>query len=284
MDTDTECTICCGVTWKATMQQVMLLRCRYSGQACEVLGVFGEGLDALVRQKAEGFGSFLGCSPTEAWRQYTSAMPVVLGRLPCARCRCVGTIRRLRLGKVERQLLLLAPEPGEPPVVLVRTHRDRSQEEAERRAIRKLGAKGLVELLLYKRDTPTRVLTKDGRAVSRGFYVRCFRLAPVGSALVARTRAELANGKPIRWDKHRDAIVAEACRTTDELLAEFLSMITQDMQDALKERTYARAEHDRTLSIIYGSVHFLCGAVLDAVSGVRQRGTAERRDVEGLAG
>jgi hypothetical protein len=165
--------------------------------------------------------------------------------LPCGSCyvgeRDASSLPGLRLGKHERRILLSAPPgsrcgwrdgPGEPTYhfsgkVMLPGGPSRSDEEANRRALKKLEASGLVELsrgyAWEVRNPPQWLKTK--RARSRywmmGRSCRSAKLTPLGELVVERCRDELEDGKPIRWAKRIDGLAKDVHQPMSELFRQF---------------------------------------------------------------
>jgi len=189
--------------------------------------------------------------------------------LPCGSCR-VGVrdasfLGGLRLGKHERRILLSAPPgskcgwrdgPGKPTYrfsgkVMHPGGPSRSDEEANRRALKKLEASGLVELsrdyAWEDRNPPQWLKTK--RAGSRywmmGRRCRSAKLTPLGELVVERCRDELEGGKPIRWAKHIDGLTKDVSQPESELFRQFSLWIDGAVWLSGFGAMFARTQEDR---------------------------------------
>jgi hypothetical protein len=168
--------------------------------------------------------------------------------LPCGSCdvgeRDARNLRGVRLGKHERRILLSAP-PGSKvgyragrrdemvqPKIIYPDGPSRSDEEANRRALKKLEADGLIELsrsYTWQQDAednkkmPKWFQAKryGGRYSSMGRRYRTAALTPLGELVVERCRDELENGKPIRWAKLIDGLADDVQKPLGELFRQF---------------------------------------------------------------
>jgi len=154
--------------------------------------------------------------------------------LPCHRCReaeqAVESLRRTRLGKHERNILLYSPGPEAPSGAILdpglSTHSDR---ETYLRAVRKLARAGLIDAgrRLVRMETSGR--RDDGTPVSRAYAHRTLRQTELGALVVAHYRREMESGRPIRWERHLDAICQQARSPTDALLGLFSEALEQEL-------------------------------------------------------
>jgi hypothetical protein len=164
--------------------------------------------------------------------------------LPCGSCyigeRDARNLPGLRLGKHERRILLTAP-PGSKvgyragrgnemhqPQIIYPDGPSRSDEEANRRALKKLEAAGLIELsraYTWDKDQEPPKWFNAKQARSRywmmGRRYRSAALTPLGALVVERCRDELGNGKPIRWAKLIDVLAADVHKPLGELFRQF---------------------------------------------------------------
>jgi hypothetical protein len=163
---------------------------------------------------------------------------------PCGSCyvgeRDARNLSGLRLGKHERRILLSAP-PGSKvgyragrreemlqPKIMYPDGPSRAAEEANRRALRKLEAAGLIELsrsATWQLDDKPPKWFDAKRARSRywmmGRRYRSAALTPLGELVVERCRDELENGKPIRWAKLIDGLAEDVRQPLGELFRQF---------------------------------------------------------------
>jgi hypothetical protein len=164
--------------------------------------------------------------------------------LPCGSCyigaRDARSLAGLRLGKHERRILLAAP-PGSKvgyrasrheemvqPKIMYPDGPSRAAEEANRRALKKLEAVGLIELsrdYTWDKDQEPPKWFKAKQARSRyrltGRRYRSAMLTPLGELVAQRCRDELEGGKPIRWAKLVDALAEEVRQPLSELFRQF---------------------------------------------------------------
>lgn len=126
-------------------------------------------------------------------------------------------MRGRHLGRCARRILLLAPGPTEEPLALPPERDGRAAAESHRRAVRRLGEIGLVELswkaerVQTKRRKQASSLSWDstdgvyhdgpsGRIpVERAVDKRAVRLTPLGALVVDLLRHRLESGDRIRW-------------------------------------------------------------------------------------
>jgi hypothetical protein len=164
--------------------------------------------------------------------------------LPCGSCyvgeRDARNLQGLRLGKHERRILLSAPpsskvgyKAGEGnemlrPKIMYPEGPSRSEEEANRRALKKLGAAGLIELsraYTWDKDQEPPKWFEAKQARSRywmgGRRYRTAALTLLGELVVERCRTELENGKPIRWAKLTGGLAEDVRQPLGELFRQF---------------------------------------------------------------
>ncbi len=130
-------------------------------------------------------------------------------------------VARLRLGRHERRILLLAaPIESEDGARIEPPGPGRAADEAHRRAIRRLYRAGLVHIAITYAQVP---VVRHERAVygvpgdamplvaverNWTYRKRVVWLSPLGSAIVQCLRPQLESGHPIRWDRALPVIVA----------------------------------------------------------------------------
>jgi len=164
--------------------------------------------------------------------------------LPCGSCyvgeRDACNLQGVRLGKHERRILLCAP-PGSKvgyragrdaemlqPQIIYPDGPSRSDEEANRRALKKLEAAGLIELSRdytwdKGQEPPKWFKAKQARSRywAMGRRYRSAMLSPLGELVVERCRDELENGKPIRWAKLVNGLAEDVRKPLGELFRQF---------------------------------------------------------------
>jgi hypothetical protein len=170
--------------------------------------------------------------------------------LPCGSCyigeQNARNLQGLRLGKHERRILLGAPagskvgyKAGEgnemlQPKIMYPDGPSRSDEEANRRALKKLEHVGLIELSRSYADRERwddegqdqwpkwfKVKRARSRYWMMGRRYRSAALTPLGELVVERCRDELENGKPIRWAKLIDCLAQDVRQPLGELFRQF---------------------------------------------------------------
>jgi len=168
--------------------------------------------------------------------------------LPCGSCyvgaRDAHSLAGLRLGKHERRILISAPPSSRvgyragdrakmlEPKIIYPDGPSRAAEEANRRALKKLEAAGLVELgrsytweqrASDNQQMPQWFKTKQARSrySMMGRRYRTAQLTPLGELVVERCRDELESGKPIRWAKHIDGLTKGVSQPLGELFRQF---------------------------------------------------------------
>ncbi len=123
--------------------------------------------------------------------------------LPCDRCQgaesAVASLGRLRLGRREREILLIAPPPTAEAYLLVPRGTGRAAADVQRRALKKLVAANLI------RVSPSRTVQRR----------------PLGQAVVERLGPVLKRGGRIRWAEHRAALLEAVRQPPAALLSEF---------------------------------------------------------------
>jgi hypothetical protein len=227
--------------------------CPVDRRPCEVLGLLAPELARLADREATAEGV-----SREVY--YRRALGRVWGLLPCDRCRRAeaDAARLPRLGKHERRLLLGAPPPGEEARVIEPPGVGRSADEANRRAARKLWRRGL----LVAFNSPVKVEVQDMRLwipYRRGLRQKMTRtvtvkklavtLSPLGAAVVRQLGDSIREGKPVRWARHRGAILAAARLSATELLERFLAGVEHDREWAQRMIEMCRRGRGRRLPL-----------------------------------
>ncbi len=160
-------------------------------------------------------------------------LDMVRPHLDCARCsraaeRDAATLAGLRLGRLERRGLLLAPPPSPDRGALLEPEgTGRAAIEAHLRALRKLRRAGLI-LVDWQQQTveaPRRGSWRHMRVSTQRVAVQ---LSPLGAAVVGQVRAQLTNGTPIRWAQHRGRALADVGDTTPAVQATLLAGLRAD--------------------------------------------------------
>ena len=205
------------------MTSLSLHTCPVDGNSCEVA-------DAVSR---------LCLRPgSRAAARVRDAFEHVADCLPCCRCReaelAVENLRRIRLGKHERNILLYSPSPDAPSGAILdpdlSTHSDR---ETYLRAVRKLSRVGLLEAgrRLVRMETSGK--RRDGSLVSRAYAHRTLRQTELGALVARYYRRDMETGRAIRWDRHMDAIRAGVRWES----AELLTLFAEALEERLAELT-----------------------------------------------
>jgi hypothetical protein len=203
--------------------------CWVDGTPCEVIAQIAGPLEAILARRPEPAGG--GPPPDDVASRFAATMTQVHYLLPCGRCRSAerNVARLPRLGKHERRVLLAAPPPEAGRQVIPPPRPGRSADEAHRRAIGRLWEAGLLHRGWRDERVKTAAVAFGGsgrwRHVHREYAKRAVSLSPLGEAVVTRLRAELEAGRPIRWARHRDALVAACRRPPTDLLLDFLAEV-----------------------------------------------------------
>ena len=146
------------------------------------------------------------------------------------------SLRRMRFGKHERNILLYSPGPDAPSGAILdpdlSTHSDR---ETYLRAVRKLSKAGLLDAGRRLVRVETAGTRRDGSSVSRAYAHRTLQQTELGALVVEFYRREMESGRAIRWDRHIDSIRAEARWTTGELLPVFSEALGQRLAAVVEE-------------------------------------------------
>lgn len=163
---------------------------------------------------------------------------------PCDQCeiaaRQARSLAGVRLGRLERRILLgLSDElftnvwPEGP---------SRAEDEAMRRALRKLDRVGLADksrhyILGKGNNTPQwwidefEAQRRRQWAEPRRWHARMSaRLTPLGALVVSRFAAELQDGKPIRWGPHLDELARAVHKDFPERISIYASRIEEARQ------------------------------------------------------
>ena len=179
--------------------------CAVDGSPCEVIALVEPLVRAVIADDEER----------------GAALEATLPFLPCSSCRVAEAgakrLAGVKLGRRERRILLDAARAAEgprdrpgTPVVIVTDQPERAAREANRRAVRTLVGRGLIE---------------TGRNTAGPRIRRGVRLSPLGGAAVRLLRPDLESGRPIRWERHVAEIVALARRDMDWLRERFARTI-----------------------------------------------------------
>ncbi len=197
------------------------------GEKCPFDRMLRGAIREQLREGAgqDGSADALTGAPTEVGALVDEALWAVSRLMPCDRCRgAEAAVRGLkRLGEVERSLLLAAAAPDAEPSVLKPPTQSRSAAETQNRALRTLRKGGLLSVCNapVERDAYGFSLPRS-RAVRRTF---------LGQAVVERLEPVLTSGGPIRWTRHRPALLAVVRHPTSELLAEFENALARHRKD-----------------------------------------------------
>jgi hypothetical protein len=198
------------------------LMCHVDGTECEVLAPIMPALTGLCTDEA----------------QLAQSLDAAMRWADCGRCRAATAATQhlpgTRLGRREREILFHAPAPdAEQPEVLCRATDTRASKEATMRAARKLSKAGLlytgrkeVEGARRDRRRGKWASFKDGQNYyyrddltdRLRFHVVTIRLTPLGAEIRELYRAELTDGRAIRWDSRVAEAAAAARHDVDALL------------------------------------------------------------------
>lgn len=160
-------------------------------------------------------------------------LDMVRPHLDCARCsraaeRDAATLGGLRLGKLERRVLLLAPPPSpDRGALLEPVGTGRAAIEAHLRAIRKLRRAGLI-LVDWQQQTVEAPRRGSWRHMWASTQRVAVQLSPLGAAVVGQVRPKLTNGTPIRWAQHRAWVLAAVGDTTSAVQAALIAELRAD--------------------------------------------------------
>lgn len=202
-----------------------LFTCPENGRSCEVADAVS---DLCLRPGSR------------AASRVSVAFEHVADCLPCERCRKadvrVDGLRRMRLGKHERNILLYAPVPDAPSGAILdpelSSHSDR---ETYLRAIRKLSRAGLLETSRRLVRVETAGVRRNGSHVSRAYSHRTLRQTELGALVVEHYRREMDLGRPIRWDHHIDSIRDRMRWSTHDLLLAFADALERRLTELARE-------------------------------------------------
>jgi hypothetical protein len=181
-----------------------------------------------------------------------AAADLIRAALPCPWCREVdraaSSIKRVRLGRHERNILLHAPSADSREGAILdpslKTHSDR---ETYLRAVRKLSRAGLVRTGQRRVAMRTLGRRRDGMTVERAYTHRTMWLTPFGAQVVACYRRELEEGRPIRWALHRDRAAAAARAVGADLLERYAVAMESILQVGPWEQASDEASRDAAL-------------------------------------
>ena len=92
-------------------------------------------------------------------------------------------------------------------------------------------------------------------AFPRRYNKRAVRLSPLGHAIVQHLGVALRAGKPIRWARHRSALVAAVRRRPHELLSELEAELARQAEATAEvAELVARVRHgERTVPALDGA-------------------------------
>lgn len=161
--------------------------CHHDNKPCPLLSTIHENADSRLYNKDEVTEVAKGFTPCEHCPRY-------------AACK-VPALKEIRLGKLERKALMLAPVDD---WLIVETMDDsRAADEAKRRAVLKLVKDGLV-YGGFKWVTHE-FTQKNSYHVTRHEYKRkAIQITPLGKSVREFYAHELENGKAIRWNRYMD--------------------------------------------------------------------------------
>ncbi|WP_405168304.1 hypothetical protein [Paenibacillus sp. FSL H3-0286] len=130
---------------------------------------------------------------------------VARGFTPCEYCpRLINQqcekLSGVRLGKLERRALLLAPHEDDSNLILTPIDDSRAADEANRRAINKLAKLGL---LFAGWNWETHEVRNKGsyHIIKRDYRKRAIWVTPLGRVVRETFYKQLSEGKPIRWNE-----------------------------------------------------------------------------------
>jgi hypothetical protein len=185
--------------------------------------------------------------------------------LPCGSCyvgeRDARSLPGLRLGKHERRILLATQPPtdGAAYEIIYPDGPSRAAEEANRRALKKLEAAGLVQLSQHYPSWQRLSIAKVGQKEPEWFQAKQNRsrynhmgrryrsamLTPLGGLVVERCRDELEGGKPIRWAKRIDGLARDVRQPMSELFRQFSLWIGGAVRWSGYSAMFARTQENR---------------------------------------
>ena len=222
--------------------------CPIDHQSCEVVAAFA----SRFTRRGE-----------RATARLLEAIEYIADCLPCASCRAgerqVTELRRMRLGKHERNILLYAPRPDAQQGAILdpdlTTHAER---ETYLRAVRKLSRAGLIVSgrRFVRRETSG--VRRDGQSVQRAYAHRTLRLTELGASVVSHYQREMETGRAVRWAKHIDSIQARVRSSTESLVKAFdvsLELRVQELAGQAELGTQEERRQARQVRYLVQPVH-----------------------------
>jgi len=202
-------------------------KCGHDGEPCEVAELFKNTLlEELSRERGI---PVTGQPMKTAPDGFTELVDAVSRELPCEWCRAtekaIARLSRVRLGKHERRILLVAPSNGKYETIEP-DGESRSAAEANRRAMRELNSAGLLHLTWQGVEIPTRQYAY-GAPVHRTYRKSAVRLSPLGAAVVDRLKETLQDAGRIRWADHQVELIAMVRKQPKELLGVFKARLAK---------------------------------------------------------
>lgn len=201
-----------------------VLRCWVDKETCELGWLLHSRLvDATAYEMR--LGKWVSCDPETHKRQFEAAVVALEDNLPCLRCRAAAIPTGLRLGKLERFLLLEAPRPEAKEGLAVKGS-TRAETEALLRAARKLWKASLLfrgwaeeEKQTKQRYRPNWWFDKEtgqwvcygGGSVRRKYRHRVVWRTALGQAVVDCLGDKLRGRERIRWKVYQAEIISR-CR------------------------------------------------------------------------
>ncbi|WP_106766446.1 hypothetical protein [Paenibacillus faecalis] len=164
------------------------IKCEITGQTCPLLKRLNDNHESRLYKVEEVLNvakAFLPCD-------YCS-----LG----SACQNISSLQKVRLGRLERRALQMAPHEDEKGLVLEPVDRTRSADEANRRAIRKLNKHGLLYIGTTYVPYETRNKNYIYSVIKRDYRKRSIWITPLGRSVRNYFKDELETGRPIRWEK-----------------------------------------------------------------------------------
>ncbi|MBM3273586.1 MAG: hypothetical protein FJZ00_00430 [Candidatus Sericytochromatia bacterium] len=215
-----------------TVQGPQRFVCPVNREPCEVVALFSERVGAGVDLR------------------------VIAGDLPCVCCRQAEALAGLKLGKLDRRVLRLAPDGEAEPIPPVES--TRAADEAHRRSIRKLERAGLVAVT-WKQTKAKRRATWYEYEVRQARHA--VKLTGLGAAVVNRLGSILDGSAPIRWAQHQGAITSAVRLPAEDLLPLLAVRAKSHLSDATFAASWGMAG--------YLAVARSLGAIVKAIEEVR---------------